>query len=77
MIRAIRIAYGAGFRGGMSPRPLILRDDGTKVLARPINPYKCDTIRGRILHHVYENGVHDGSMKSVRTWLAARKVGVA
>lgn len=70
MIRAIRTAYGAGIRAGKSPRPLIQRADGTKVLASPVNPYNCKTQFLRWFF--YEEGVYRGAMQSLTAWLKAR-----
>lgn len=72
MVRALKRAYGGGFRAGMAPRRLV-RPGGTrgiKVLVEPTNPY---TGRWQFFERIaYDFGVHDGTMKQLSTWLQGR-----
>lgn len=72
MIRAIRRAYGAGWRAGMSERRMV-RPGGTrgiKVLVEAENPYKHWS--QFLLNHAWFCGWHAGSMKRTNDWLASR-----
>lgn len=74
MIRAIKRAYGAGYRGGMTPRATRRNPDGTKHLVEPRNPY---TGRFQFFERLaYEQGVHAGTMRSLQDWLTGRRKAV-
>lgn len=75
MIRALRKAYGAGYRAGMSPRALRRNADGTKNLVEPSNPY---TGRLQFLSRLaWESGMHTGTMNQLNQWLKRRREGRA
>lgn len=62
--------YGAGFRAGMSPKPIINRRDGTKVLSNPVCPFKG---RWQVVQRVmWQAGYDDGLRKSLQTWLKGK-----
>lgn len=65
-MRKLKAAYAAGYRAGMARKPLIVREDGTKVLGRPRNPYK--PIRQFLLSFFWEEGVYAGMMESHEQW---------
>lgn len=59
LIRAYRKAYGAGWRAGMAEAPYF------------INPF--NQRRQLLLHILWANGWHDGTIKSLNKWLKSRK----
>lgn len=71
MIRAIRTAYGAGYRAGMAKRPLV-RPGGTrgiKVLKEVTNPYPPHRF---VLNYAWFEGWRAGTMEYTRQGRAAR-----
>lgn len=66
----VTAAYGAGWRAGMAERPLVCHADGTKTLAQPDCPFPPRRFISRAL---WFTGYHDGTMRSINTWLKGRK----
>lgn len=65
MLRALRRAYGGGWRAGMAQQPLICWPNGTKTLATPDCPYS-----GRwqgLQRFFWHEGLQAGMMKRLTT----------
>lgn len=64
MIRAIKSAYGAGWRAGFTLPPLVKGENGHYYVVQPANPFTKPA--QFLLRHAWEEGQHQGRMERWR-----------